>query len=267
MPVTRKEERTMRLLELLKARGRVDVRTVAAELAVSQATVRRFFGELEAQGSVIRTHGGVQLTVRPAQEYSFARQSGTRVREKAAIGAAASDLVESGDRIFLDSGSTVMKLAEALALRLDSGRIERLVIVTNSLNVADLLGARTTVILVGGEVRMDRRDVYGPMAERELARFRVSRALLGADAIDIRKGFLTTDERTARMDEIVIAGADQVVVLADSQKFSHDGFISYAPLDAACAIYTDAQLDPITQERFENAGARITLVPAVCHPY
>jgi len=265
--VTRKEERTMRLLELLKARGRVDVKTVAEELEVSQATVRRFFGELEAQGSVIRTHGGVQLTVRPAQEYSFSRQSGTRVREKTAIGAAAADLIASGDRIFLDSGSTVMKLAEALAMRLDSGRIERLVIVTNSLNVADLLGARATVILVGGEVRMDRRDVYGPMAERELSRFRVSRAMLGADAIDLDKGFLTTDERTARMDEIVIAGADQVFVLADSQKFSRDGFISYAPLRAARSIYTDGELDSAVRRRFEEAGARITLAPETRHPY
>lgn len=258
--MNKKESRTLRLLEMLKVNQRMDVRSVAKALSVSDATARRFFGELERQGKVIRIHGGVQLAPELDFRYSYRQSALHRVGEKTAIGKAALEYIASDDRIFLDSGSTVIRLAEAIALRLQSNLLQNIVVVTNSLDLSDVIARFAKVILVGGEIRLERRDVHGTLAEKALARFRVSKAFLGADGIDIENGFMTTDEQTAGMAEIVIERARHTYILADSEKFGRPSFINYAPLNGVDLVITDDQLTESTMAAFLNAGARIRAV-------
>jgi DeoR family transcriptional regulator of aga operon len=258
--VNKHELRTVRLLEILQSRKRVDVQTVAKSLSISEATTRRFFSQLEEQGKVIRVHGGVQLAPQLGYDYSFRVSAAHRQREKALIGGKAAELVQSGERLFLDSGTTVLRLAEALALRLQMGALKGLVVLTNSVTHLETLARWCKVILIGGEIRVERLDVCGSLAETNLQMFHVNKAFLGADAVSLKSGFMTTDERTSKMNQIVVERADHVYVLVDSGKFDRSSFVQYATFRQVEAVYTDGGIGRDTLRRFSEAGARIEIV-------
>ncbi len=253
--------RSSRLLEMLQLNRRLGVKTVADSLGISVATVRRLLARLESDGKVIRTHGGVRLAPHLGADYSYYVSSTHRSREKALIGRAAADLVISGEKLFLDSGTTVLKLAEALALRAQTGSVKNVVVLTNSLALVEALARWCRVMLVGGDVRVERRDVCGPVTEETLRQFHVNRAFLGADAIHIKSGFMTTDERTGKMNEIVLHNAAHSYVLADSEKFNRDSFVRYAELGDIETIFTDPGISEDTFQLYREAGARIEIVP------
>ena len=255
------EIRSSRLMEMLQLNKRLDVSTVADTLGVSVATVRRLLARLETDGKVIRTHGGARLSPHLGTGYSYYVSSTHRSREKALIGRAAAEIIAAGDRLFLDSGTTVLKLAESLSVRLQAGSLKNIVVLTNSLVLVEALARWCKVILVGGEVRVERRDVWGPITEETLRQFHVSKAFLGADAVHIRSGFMTTDESTAKMNEIVIRNTSHAFVLADAEKFSRDSFIRYAELSEVEAVFTDPGITPDILTGFLDAGARIQVVP------
>jgi DeoR/GlpR family transcriptional regulator of sugar metabolism len=256
------EARSSRLLEMLQMNRRLDVGTVSESLGISEATVRRLFARLDGEGKVIRTHGGVRLAPHLGTDYSYFLSATHRNREKTLLGRAAAELVAAGDRLYLDSGTTVLKLAEALALRLQAGQLADVTVLTNSLVLVESLARWCKVILVGGEVRTERRDLCGPISEETLHLFHVTRAFLGADAIHLSSGFMTTDERTAMLNRIVLRTAGSACVLADSEKFNRDSFISYAPLDGVERVLTDASITEAVLQEFRAVGAAIEVVPA-----
>jgi DeoR/GlpR family transcriptional regulator of sugar metabolism len=258
--VNKFEMRSNRLLEMLQLNKRLDVRTVAENLGISEATARRFFSQLEEDGKVIRVHGGVQLAPQLGYDYSFRIQAAHRQKQKAQIGSAAAELVNDGDRLFLDSGTTVLKLAEALALRLRTTSLKNIVVLTNSITHVETVARWCKVILVGGEVRVERLDVCGSVAEKTLMMFHLDKAFFGADAVSIAGGCMTTDERTSTMNEIVVDRAECCYVLVDSHKFGKTSFMRYASFHQIEAIYTDAGLEREILSQFSDAGARIEIV-------
>ncbi len=224
------------LLEMLSEKKRLDIKSVVDALSISEATARRLFIDLEKSGKLIRIHGGIQAAPEIAPDYSFRLSAVCRTPEKNAIGAAAAKNVHSGDRIYLDSGTTVLKMADALASRLRHGEISKVSIVTNSLSCMDNLSELAEVILVGGIIRPARRDVCGPLAEKNLVLYHFNKAFLGADAIVPSGDLLTTDDRTAIINEVVIRNSDTVFILTDSSKFSSKAFVAYANLKNINAI-------------------------------
>ncbi len=229
-------KRRIRLLEMLSEKKRLDIRTVVEALSISEATARRLFADLEQSGKLIRTHGGIQAAPETAPDYSFRLSSVRHTPEKNAIGAAAAMHVNSDDRIYLDSGTTVLKMADALASRIRHGEISGISIVTNSLSCMDNLSELTEVIITGGIIRPSRRDACGPLAEKNLALYHFDKAFLGADAISPNGDLLTTDDRTAIMNEMVIRNSGTVFILADSSKFDGKAFVTYANLKNFKAI-------------------------------
>lgn len=257
------ELRSARLLELLRLNKRLDVKTVSESFDISEATVRRMFTLLAREGKLIRTHGGVLLAPHLSTDYSYFISASHRNREKTLIGKAAAEIITNGDRLFLDSGTTVLKLAEALSLRLQSGTLSNIVVLTTSLVLVEALARWCKVILVGGEARLERRDLCGPLSEENLRQFHITRAFFGADAIHLRGGFMTTEEWTAKMDEIALKNSNHAYVLADAEKFNRDSFIHYADLGQIELVFTDASLPADVAQEFTNAGARLRIVP---HP-
>lgn len=258
--MTKSQMRQVKLLEMLQLNKRLDVKTVADSLNISEATVRRLFSTLEKDGKVLRIHGGVQIAPEMGYDYSYRVSALHRSKEKSAIGNHVAHIVTNNDRIFLDSGTTVLKLAEALSMRIQTGKLKNLVVLTNSLTHIETIARRCKVILIGGEIRVERRDVCGSIAEKVLSMFHVKKAFFGADAISTRGGFMTTDERTSQMNEIVIDHAEESFVLADSEKFNKSSFITYSHFDDICRIYTDRGLSKHVVEQYKKAGAEIEIV-------
>ena len=259
--MTKTDVRTIRLVEMLQDQRRIDVAAASKTLGISEATVRRLFSHAEKQGKVIRVHGGVQLSPLAAHDYSYRTAASFRSRQKTFIGEAAAGFVSDNDRIFLDSGTTVLKLAEALSIRIQTGQLKNLVVLTNSLTHIETLASWCKVILIGGEIRVERRDVCGSIAEKTILMFHVDKAFFGADAVNIPSGFMTTDERTSRISELLTARAAQWYVLVDSQKFDRHSFVSFAPVNEAHAIFTDEEITAEQKQRYQDAGARFQIGP------
>jgi DeoR/GlpR family transcriptional regulator of sugar metabolism len=258
--VNKYERRTIKLLEMLQLNKRLDVKTVAENLGISEATARRFFSQLEDEGKVIRVHGGVQLAQALGYDYSFRVQAAHRQDRKAVIGVQAAELVDDADRIFLDSGTTVLKLAEALSVKLQTGELKGIVVLTNSISHIETVARWCKVILVGGEIRAERLDVCGSVAEKTLMLFHLDKAFFGADAISVSGGCMTTDERTSTINEIVVERAEKSYVLADSSKFNKTSFIRYASIEEIDTIFTDSGISNDTLEAYGKAGAHIEIV-------
>ncbi|UCF98919.1 MAG: DeoR/GlpR transcriptional regulator [Spirochaetaceae bacterium] len=251
------ERRTIRLLDMLQLNKRLDVKTVADNLEISEATARRFFSQLEEEGKVIRVHGGVQLAQQLGYDYSFRVQASHRQDQKTLIGAGAAGLVNNNDRIFLDSGTTVLKLAETLSVKLQTGELKGIVVLTNSISHVETVARWCKVILVGGEIRAERLDVCGSVAEKTLMMFHLDSAFLGADAVNLPGGCMTTDERTSTMNEIVVERAEKAYVLVDSSKFNKTSFMSYATIEEIDTILTDSGISKDTLKEYQEAGAHI----------
>jgi len=254
------ERRTIKLLDMLQLNKRLDVKTVAGSLGISEATARRFFSQLEDEGKVIRVHGGVQLAQQLGYDYSFRVQAAHRQDQKAVIGAQAAELVKEEDRLFLDSGTTVLKLAEALSVKLQTGELKGIVVLTNSISHVETVARWCKVILVGGEIRAERLDVCGSVAEKTLMMFHLDKAFFGADAVNLSGGCMTTDERTSTINELVVERAEKSYVLVDSSKFNKTSFIRYASLEEIDTIFTDSGIGKDTLKAYREAGARIEVV-------
>lgn len=251
------ERREQKLLELLQTYRRLDIKQVADWLEISETTARRMCTKLESGQRVIRVHGGVQLSEQYLNDYSYHNKELHFLHEKVAIGNYCASIIESGERIFCDSGTTVHQFVLSLINRIKSDEIGDIVILSNSLANFDPIANYCKVILLGGEVRLSRLDVCGSIAEEVLKKFHISKAFLGADAVNGKKGFMTTDERTAKMNEIVLTDADTSYVLADSSKFDKASFISYAKPGMISEVVTDWNLQQKSKLKFEQLGYNI----------
>ena len=255
------ELRKLRLLGMLSAEKRLDIGSVVKELQISEATARRLFAALEKDKKLIRVHGGVQWAPEAAPDYSFLLSAARQTEEKTAIGYEAARQVRSGNHIYLDSGTTVIQMAHALADRLRMGEIKKVTIVTNALSGMDVLAELAEVITVGGIFRPSRRDVCGPLAEKYLASYHFDKAFLGVDAISPAGELLTTDDRTAIMNETVLRNSAEVFILADSKKFEGKAFVAYAQLgDIAATIISDGGQKKKALAKLRTRNIRIKTV-------
>lgn len=259
--MTKNESRKKKLLQVLQVRQKINVQEASELIGISPATTRRFFTQLAAEGIAIRTHGGIQLLPESSQSYSYMLSTMRRTHEKACIGAWAVDIVCSGDLLFLDSGTTMLKMAEALEIKFKAKSLTDIIVVTNSLVNYEKLAPYCKVILAGGEVRMSRRDTFGNLAEKILESVHIHKAFFGADAVHPEKGLMATDEWTCRMCDVVSKNADAIYVLADSEKFGKSSLLSYSSLDKVSLIITDDGICEKDLEQYRENGAKIKIVP------
>jgi DeoR/GlpR family transcriptional regulator of sugar metabolism len=193
-------------------------------------------------------------------DYFFDKKFLLNVEVKKRIGERASELVESNEVLLLDSGTTVLHLARAIARKVEGGRLAGLTVVTNSLAVAEVLGDLCRVVLLGGQVRLFRRDVTGLVVEKNIRMFRAHKAFIGADGVTVKDGLMTTDELTSKVDEEMIRRSERVVLLADSSKFDNPSFVSFAALRDVDVIISDEGLASERRKAYESAGVRLFVV-------
>jgi len=239
----KKDLRIFKLLEMLRMHHRLNIATVVEKLQISEATARRLFSELESQNKLIRTHGGVQLAPELESGYSFKVSAAMYTTEKKIIGIAAAKEVRSGDKIFLDSGTTVLKMSDALAERIRRHEIKDITVVTNSISYINNLAEVCNVLLVGGFMRPERLDICGPLAENNLQKYHFNKSFFGADAISLTGELMTTDELTGKINRIAIEHSQKNFLLATSDKFGKTSFVSYQKLNSNFTIFTDFKIN------------------------
>ncbi|NII10781.1 DeoR/GlpR family DNA-binding transcription regulator [Oleiagrimonas sp. C23AA] len=230
------EERYKRIRGLLKTFGQVSVERITSELGVSRETVRRDLLRLEARGEIQRVHGGAVLV---GDEPPIDVRATTRVREKRAIARAVAGLVESGQTLFLDAGTTTTFVAEALA------SLHGLTVITNSVGVAAKLAATQErdhgnhVRLLGGSFNAELNSTYGAVTVAEIARHSVHVAILspvGVDAVMGATSFLLDEAEVARA---MSTHAHHTIIAADRSKIGVRSRVGYCAVDAIGTLVTD----------------------------
>lgn len=245
------EERRSQLLEMVRQRGFASLPELVEQLNVSESTVRRDLDFLEESGSARRTHGGV-FYVGPAPMLpDFEERQPAQWDKKRAIAAEAVKLVEDGDTLLLDGGSTTYEVARLLVGR-------RLQIVTNSLPVANLFASNKNhdLVLVGGYVYPRTGVMLGPYAIEMLEKVNVRRTIMSVAGINER-GFFNSNLLLVEAEQAMMRAAEEVIVVADSSKFGHQSLSHLCPLGDVQHTVVDSEITDEWKQKLTGAGVQI----------
>lgn len=230
-------ERKRMILDILKRDGRVVAKAVSAELGLSEDTIRRDLRELAAEGKLTRVHGGA-LPASPGV-VDFAGRRGIEPTGKRAIGRAAAAMIEDGQVVMLDGGTTAIEVARALRPGL------RATIVTHSPSTALELVPHpgVEVILIGGKLFRHSIVTMGADAIEAIQRIRTDLYFLGVTGIHPEAGLTTGDHDEAGMKRALMAQAAETIALASRDKIGTAAPFRVAPITALAGIVTEALAD------------------------
>jgi DeoR family transcriptional regulator of aga operon len=250
------DERRNHILGLLQSDGRVLVAELSRQLGISQITIRKDLDHLQARGLVQRTHGGA-LPVQTGALFdpSLQEKQKRHSHEKQRIAAAAARLVQEGQCVMLDSGTTTTAIALALK------RFSQLTIITNAVNIAaELTGTNFEVILTGGSLRKNSFSLVGPLAEDVLEEMHADILFLGVDGFDVELGVTTPNVLESRVNRAMVKAARKVVAVCDSTKFSRRSLSRIVSPAAIHQVITDKNVSQQIVEALQSHNIEVTLV-------
>lgn len=250
------EERRFRIREILSARRAVIASELCEKLGVTPVTIRRDLAALEAEGVLVRSHGGAvsrmsSTNFQPAYESLLSIHS----EEKEAIARKAESLIMDGDTVFLEGSTTVYELALLLAHR------SHLIVVTNSPTIVCQLQRSTgvTVMCTGGDLQKDTFYLSGEWASHALSEIRVNKAVLGVSAIDPSYGVSTARQAEAQVKKAIAKAARTSIALADNSKFGKQGFAYVGPVTDIDVLVTDSRTDPKYLQELSDAKVEVLI--------
>jgi len=245
------------ILRELRAWAYLSVTELSQRLGVSDMTIRRDLRKLEEAGAVRVVHGGVTQPHGILQTAGFVQRAGRNADAKQRIAEYSLGLVQLGETIGMDAGTTTYQLATSLPDDFAG------TIVTNSIPVIQrMLTVRSArVVGIGGELLPASQAFVGPMTVAATADLRLRTFFLGAAAVDVRGVYVAADvERPTK--RALIGIADRVVLLADHSKFLEPAPVLLAPLNELSAVVTDAVPPAPIAERLRASGVELHVVPA-----
>ena len=250
------EERRNRLLELVRLRRFASLPELAEQLAVSESTVRRDVEYLEEQGSARRTHGGVFYAGSSPKFQHFDARQPAQWELKRAIAQKAGTLIEDGDTVLLDGGSTTYEVARLL-------RGRSLHVVTNSLPVANLFAsdANSDLVFIGGNICPRSGVARGPYADLMLGKVRVRKTVMSTAAVS-DEGLFNNNLLVVETERAMMCAADQVIVVVDSTKFGHQSLGHVCPLQAINHLVVDSRLSEDWRKKITAAGVELLVAEA-----
>lgn len=246
------EERQLKISNLLKEKSSIKVSELSNIFNVSESTIRRDLQEMEERGLLSRTHGGAIGIEKTNFELSFKEKEVKKYEEKFNIGKIAARMIEDGDTIILDSGTTTLQLAKCI-------KAKNITVITNSIDIASELSQRKDIelIVTGGTLRLSTRAMVGPITEGTLKNFRVDKTFIGANGISIEEGITTPNIMEAHTKKEMMKVANKVILVADSSKFNQVSFAVICPIRAANTIVTSSDLNEAIIKEFEENGVEI----------
>ena len=225
--------RRKRILELLAQNGQVTVAELSGLLNATQTTIRTDLDTMAAENRLVRIPGGaIAIPAQPVQTPVQEAAPDALAAQKRAIAAKVLSHIQDGDTLFLNSGSTTLRVAEALCAR------KRLCVVTNSIRAAEVLAGypETHVVLLGGEINA----IYG--------------FTFGDDAV---QGIATYHAEEAMVNRIMLQQAHRAIIAADRRKVGRAGFTGICRLDDRFTVITDSGAKPEELDEIRATGAAV----------
>jgi DeoR/GlpR family transcriptional regulator of sugar metabolism len=231
------ENRHRHILEILRTSGRVQVPQIAQDLEVTEVTIRRDLAKLAKNGLLRKTYGGAVSASAPEINAPVRYRQTKNLAAKKTIGSLAGPLVNDGDIIYLEAGTTCYQIIPHLSSCKD------LTIIVNSLHLMSRLHEypQHKVIITGGQYRPERMDMIGPAAEMAIGQLAGFKAFTGADDISIEAGISGADVATVSFTRLVLRQASSVIFVGDHTKFDNPALYKIADIDGLDAIVTDTR--------------------------
>ena len=241
-------ERRDSIIKIIQSNGKVRVDSLSEKFDVSTVTIRNDLDFLEKKGILHRTHGGALIRKNVYEDPTLEEKQKLFQSEKQRIGEKAIEMINDGDSILLDSGTTAMEVAQRL-----SGK-KNLTIMTNAINIALKLGSfeDLNVMLTGGVLRKESFSLVGPEAEATISNYFFDKLFLGVDGLEIKNGLTTPNPMEAQLNRTMVERAQQVIAIADSSKFGRHSFSYICDVDVISTIITDKKIS----SHFESEFAR-----------
>jgi DeoR family transcriptional regulator, aga operon transcriptional repressor len=244
------------ILSEIERRDSVTVLELAGLLEVSAVTIRSDLEILRRQGRIHRTRGGATRPMLSHQEQPLEQTRRLHVLAKKHIGEAAAHLIESGDTLFMDVGSTVSEMVRYLP-----SSLQNVTVITNGLNIALELErfSNVTVVVTGGTLRPLQHSLVNPLALELLSRLRPNKAFLGCNGVSL-EGISNTNLPEAEIKRHVAECSGRVYVLADHSKLGQTCPAFIAPLANITRLITDAKSHSSEVQNLRSAGLDVQLV-------
>ena len=249
--------RRKRIVSMLKDNGSVQVPTLSEIFGVSTVTIRKDLKFLDKQGIAARSYGGAILseTTTPTPEYHIKYKQQKNITEKISIGHTAAALINSGESIILDSGTTTLHIAANLKEKKD------ITVVTNSLHVINELSLYSdlNLLMLGGTLCAKSMSFYGEPAEYFLRNLHVDKLFLGINGFNIQRGITAHSEAEAILNRIMCKAANEIIVVADSSKLNKVCLHQVLESSKISKLITDSNIMPETHRDIESYGIEVLI--------
>lgn len=244
------------LQNVLQRNGSISTKEAITLLNVSESTVRRMFGKMEADGDAIRVFGGLRL-VNSDNKYQYDLTMERQLHAKGQIGKLAASLVSDNDFIFIDCGTTTVHLCHYLVERIQHGTLTGITVVTNSFTNLEILTPHCTTYFTGGIYYPARKSCAGALSQAFLRQFHFQQAFLGTDGFSVEDGFSTTDVEVSHLTNVTAKLADNAYVLMDSTKIGRRSFIVYDKFEYIRKIITDNKFPTQVRDQLKAKGVEV----------
>ena len=249
------EQRRLKILELLQEEGSARVSYLSKTFGVTEPTIRQDLEKLDAEGYIVREHGGAFLKSIPQQVGSLSLQHQENMDRKVRIGRKAVEFIQDWDSIIIDSGSTTTEVAKNLADK------HHLKIITNALNIALVLGSQPSfeLLVTGGEFKAPTLSLTGEKAADFFRQLHVDKLFLATAGISRDAGLTYPGLSDLPVKKAMIDSADTVYLVADSTKIGKASFASLGGLDLINYFITDSGIEDRDKELFEEKGVKVII--------
>lgn len=245
-------DRENRILNMLIEDYNLSVTRISELLGVSAVTVRSDLSSMEEKGFILRTRGGALPVFHP----DILQNQRQKQEEKSRIAKAAAEMVEEGDAIMIDDGTTT-----SLVLKYLMGK-RNIHVVTNSTLALTYARVNPTLHLtvIGGEFKPSSESLVGPVTLAHLERYHVKYAFVGTGGFSAGTGMTTHMEEAAEVIKQMARQAEKTILLADSGKYGKSGFVKILPLNSVDMIITDGDMSPEQVSEITEAGIQVRQV-------
>lgn len=249
------EPRRRKILEWLQEEGSARVRELSAAFKVSEATIRQDLERLEGDGHITREHGGAYLNTVRSQVGSLKLQHSENMDKKRRIGAFAASLVEDGETLIVDAGTTTTEIA----LRLVDHH--NLTVITNALNIALILGAVPgfAVHMPGGQFKAPTLSLSGDKSVDYFRNIFAGKLFLATAGVALDAGLTYPSFADLQLKEAMIKAASHVYLVADSTKINRSSFTRLGALEVVNSFITDDGITDKDAKEFERRGIEVLI--------
>ena len=250
-----KSQRIEKILEILNNDGRVDVAMLARRFQISEMSIRNDLNFLSEQGKLQRTYGGALSWTTSNLELSLREKQKKNLKKKSIIGRMAASIIQEGDTIVLDSGTTTQQVAKNLT------KLKNLTVITNGVNIINVLGGIEGIDLytVGGQIRAKSYAIIGSEAEESLRKYLAKICVISVDGVDIDKGLSNNNQMSANITKILIERSRKKVLVADSSKLGQIALIPICKIEEIDVLVTDENAPESFISQARNRGLEVLI--------